>query len=257
MARATAVILGSGTSNGVPTPANGLSASFLADPRNHRTRCSLALLGPTGNVLVDCPPELRLQLLREDIHDLEAVLITHTHADHVMGMDDLRSFCLRYQAEIPVYTSPEYQEDIKRLFPYAFQEFPKGIWVPRFGLRDVEATMRLGGMEIETFWVEHGPVPVLGVKVGGFAYLTDVGHIPEEAWEKLQGLDTLVLDAVRYRPHPNHFHFDRAVEVALELRAGATYFTHLCDDYDHGKVEAGLPPAIRLAYDGLRVEIEL
>jgi phosphoribosyl 1,2-cyclic phosphate phosphodiesterase len=215
------------------------------------------LLGPEGNVLVDCPPEIRLQLLREGIGDLDAVLVTHTHADHVMGMDDLRSFCLRYQREIPVYTSREYQDDVRRLFPYAFQEFPKGIWVPRFGLRDVEPVMRLGGMDIETFWVEHGPVPVLGVRAGGFAYLTDVGHIPSDAWSKLQGLDVLVLDAVRYRPHPNHFHFEKAVEVARGLRARTTYFTHLCDDYDHGKVEAALPPGIRLAYDGLRVAVEL
>ena len=215
----------------------------------------MLLEGSTGNVLVDCGPEMRLQILREGVTDLEVVIVTHTHADHIMGMDDLRSFCLKYERAMPVYTSPQYQEDIKRVFAYAFSEFPDGIWVPRLDLRDVPPVLRLGGLEILTFWVEHGPWPVLGLRVNDFAYVTDVGHIPDAAWAMLQGLDTLILDAVRYRPHPNHFHYEKAVEVALELGAKKTFFTHLSDDYDHDKVNGELPDGIELAYDGLRISI--
>lgn len=250
-----AVVLGSGTSNGVPTPGRSYPESFLSNPKNHRTRPSLVLRGPTGNVLVDCAPELRLQLLREGIHDIEACLITHTHADHVMGMDDLRSFCLATGQPMPVYTSPEYQQDIRRIFSYAFLEYPPEIWVPRFDLLDVPSELSLGGMQIETFWVEHGPLPVLALRVGDFAYVTDVSHIPDDAMSRLRGLDCLILDAVRYRPHPNHLHYDRAIEVAQEIGARQTYFTHLSDDYDHDKVNSELPQGIELAYDGLTIYI--
>lgn len=251
----TAIVLGSGTSNGTPTLGKTYPAGYLSNPKNHRTRPALALIGPSGNVLVDCPPEVRLQLTREGVTDIEAVLVTHTHADHVMGMDDLRSLCIRDQRAIPVYTAPCYQEDIRRIFPYAFQDFPAGIWVPRFDLRDVPPVLHLGGMDIRTCWVDHGSLQVLAIRVNDFAYVTDVSHIPEPAWAMLQGLETLILDAVRLKPHPNHFHFDRSVEVARQLGAAQTYFTHLCDDYDHDATNAGLPSNIQLAFDGLRITV--
>ncbi|MCB0825303.1 MAG: MBL fold metallo-hydrolase [Armatimonadetes bacterium] len=251
----TAIILGSGTSNGVPTLGIEYPEEFLANPKNHRTRCSVLLQGPEGNVLVDCAPEMRIQMVRENILDIEAVLITHTHADHVMGMDDIRAFCLKYEKPIPVYTSPQYQEDIKRIFPYAFQQFPKGIWVPRMDLRDAPEWIEHGGMKIRTFWVEHGQIPCMGLRVNNFAYITDVSHIPADVMPLLEGLDVLVLDAVRLRPHPNHFHFEKSLEVAQEIGAKMTYFTHLCDDYDHDKTELTLPPQIRLAFDGLRIPL--
>lgn len=250
-----AVILGSGTSNGVPSLGRKYPAEFLADPRNHRTRCSLLLQGPSGNVLVDCAPEMRLQLLATGITELEAVIVSHTHADHVMGMDDLRSFSLATGEPVTVYTSPEYQKDIRRLFPYAFGEFPPGIFVPRFDLRDLPDRLRLGGLDIEVLWVRHGPWDVAAVRVNDFAYVTDVSEIPSPAWERLQGLETLVLDAVRHRPHPNHFHLERAIEVAQSLAPRTTYFTHLCDEFDHGPAEAALPPGIKLAYDGLVIPL--
>lgn len=239
----------------MPTLGKEYPDSFLANPKNHRTRCSILLQGPTGNVLVDCAPEMRLQLLREHVMDVEAVLITHTHADHIMGMDDLRSFCLKYEKAMPVYTSSQYQEDIKRVFPYAFQEFPKGIWVPRLDLQPVEPVMLLGGLDIRTFWVEHGPWPVLGMRVNDFAYVTDVSHIPEASWAQLTGLEVLILDAVRYRPHPNHFNLEQAIEVASSLNAKQTYFTHLSDDFDHDVVNATLPDRMELAFDGLRIPL--
>lgn len=252
---AEAVILGSGTSNGVPTLGVDYPPEFLDQPKNHRTRPSLLVHGPEGNLLVDCAPEMRLQLLREDVRHVEAVIITHTHADHIMGMDDLRSFCLRSKRDMPIYTLPRYQDDIRRVFNYAFLPFPDGVEVPRFDLRDAPEELELVGLTVKLRVVEHGPWPVLAVLIGKFAYVTDVKSISPSVLDELRGLDTLILDAVRYRPHPNHLHFDAAVELALELGARQTFFTHLSHDYDHDVVNATLPPGIALAYDGLRIPV--
>jgi phosphoribosyl 1,2-cyclic phosphate phosphodiesterase len=250
---AEVVILGSGTSNGVPVLGVDYPPKFLANPKNHRTRASILIAGPKGNVLVDCSPEMRLQLLREDVKRLEAVIVTHTHADHIMGMDDLRSFCIVQRQAMPIYTLKAYEEDIRRVFPYAFMSFGGGIEVPRFDMREIEPVLNLGGLEIQTFTVMHGLLPVIALRIGDLAYITDVSEIPDGAMEKLHGLDTLILDGVRYDPHPNHFHFDRAVEVALEINAKTTYLTHLSHDYDHDVTERDMPANIRLAYDGLRI----
>lgn len=252
---AEAVVLGSGTSNGVPMLGMAYPPEFLQNPKNHRTRCALLLKGPGGNVLVDCAPEMRLQLLGANVLELEAVIITHTHADHIMGMDDLRSFCIVQKRPMPVYTLPEHMPDIRRIYAYAFQDFPEGIEVPRFDLQPIPQTLEIVGLKIESMVVEHGTMPVIALRVGDFAYVTDVGGIPPEAEAKLQGLETLILDAVRYKPHPNHFHFDLAIEWAQKLGAKKTYFTHLSHDYDHDKVNAELPNGIELAYDGLRLAI--
>lgn len=249
------VVLGSGTSNGVPSPGRDYPQEFLANPKNHRTRTSILLCGPTGNVLVDCGPDFRQQVLRENILDIEACILTHTHADHVMGMDDLRSFCKRSGTAMPVYTAPRYQEDVKRIFGYAFEDAPSGVWLPRFDLHDAAPALRLGGLEIETFWVEHGDIPVLALRCEKFAYVTDVSRIPDEAMSHLHGLDDLILDAVRIRPHPNHFHLERAVEVAAKIGAKRTWFTHLSDDFDHDVTEAGLPTGMALCFDGLKIEL--
>ncbi len=227
---------------------------FLTNPRNHRYRSSIAVHGPEGNVLVDCAPEMRLQLVRAGIRTLEAVIVTHTHADHVMGMDDLRSLCIRQRAPMPVYTLPRYQEDIRRVYAYAFGEYPEGLFVPRFDLRDVRPTLRLAGLEIETMLVEHGKVPVVALRIGGFAYLTDCSRIPPEAESRLQGLDTLMIDAVRIAPHPNHFHLAASLEQIARLAPRRAFLTHLSHDYDAGSPPP-LPPDVELAYDGLRIEI--
>jgi phosphoribosyl 1,2-cyclic phosphate phosphodiesterase len=227
--------------------------AFLANPKNHRTRASILFQGPTGNLLVDCSPEMRIQLTRAEIYDLEAVLITHTHADHVMGMDDLRSLCIKTGEAVPVYSLPRYHDDIRRIYPYAFQEFPAGVFVPRFDLRPVAPVLEVGGMRVTTFEVIHGKIPVIGVRIGNLAYVTDVSDIPEAAWNCLQGLDTLILDAVRREPHPNHFHLDLAISVAQKLGPKRTILTHLGHDYDHDVTSAELPHGIELGFDGLRL----
>ena len=250
-----AVILGSGTSNGVPMLGVHYTPEFLANPKNHRFRSSLLLRGPGGDFLVDCTPEMRLQLLREGVYSVDSVLITHSHADHIMGMDDLRSFCLSQGRSIPVYTLPQYQEDIRRVFSYAFREYPSGIFVPKFDLRDVPESLDVVGLKIRFFLVKHGNIPVVGVRVNGFAYVTDVNQIPPEAESILQGLDVLVIDAVRKEPHPNHFHLDAALDKIEELQPRLAYLTHLGHDYDHDRSEAELPPGVRLAFDGLRISL--
>ncbi|MBS1716579.1 MAG: MBL fold metallo-hydrolase [Armatimonadetes bacterium] len=252
---AEVVVLGSGTSNGVPMVGMDYRPEFLANPKNHRSRAAIAVLGPTGNLLVDCPPELRLQLTCANIKRVEATLITHTHADHIMGMDDLRSICLLTGTAMPVYTTPQYQEDIRRVFNYAFREFPPGVDVPRFDLFTVEENLSVGGLEFRIFQVWHGKTPVLGLRVNNFAYITDVSEIPEDVYPLLEGLDTLILDAVRLRPHPNHFHYERALQEAEKIGAKMTYFTHLSHDYDHDVTEANMPPNVRLCYDGQRIQI--
>jgi len=250
-----AIVLGSGTSNGVPILGREYPPAFLANPKNHRMRSSLMLLGPTGNLLVDCTPELRLQVTREQIYNFDAVVITHAHADHIMGMDDLRSMCMKTGRPMPVYTLPQYEPDIRRTFPYAFGEVPAGLLVPRFDMRVMPEVLSVGGMEVHSFVVEHGKHAVIGLRVNDFAYITDVSAIPSLARQKLDGLDTLIIDAVRYRPHINHFHMEKAIEVAKEIGARQTFFTHLSDDYDHDKTNKELPASMELAYDRLRLQI--
>ena len=255
MAAGEAIILGSGTSNGVPMLGVHYPPEFLANPKNHRTRSSCLLKGPTGNFLIDCTPEMRIQLVREEIFSVEEILITHTHADHVMGMDDLRSFCMVEQRALNVYTLPRYQADIRRIFPYAFSEVPTGVFVPRFDLRDAPKVLESCGLTIRIFEVQHGQVPCLGIRVNDFAYITDVNFISDEVKLLLQNLDTLVIDAVRHEPHPNHFHFEATMATIADLNPKMAYLTHLSHEYDHNTFEVNLPANVRLAYDGLRITI--
>lgn len=228
---------------------------YLDNPKNHRSRSCLVVRGPSGNLLVDCPPELRLQCTGARITEIDAVIQTHSHADHIMGMDDLRSICIKTGRAIPVYTLPRYQEDIRRIYPYAFAEFPAGVFVPRFDLHDIRPEEELCGMRVQSFVVEHGQVPVIGIRIGGFAYITDVSRVPDDVWRLLEGLDTFIVGATRYREHPNHFTFEQALEAAAKVGAKQTYLTHLSADYDHDPVDAALPKGVNLAYDGLRVQV--
>ncbi len=226
------------------------------DPRNHRTRCSLLLQSPYANLLVDAPPELRLQLTRERIAQVDAVLITHAHADHIMGLDDLRRFNEVQGKPMPLFAQPGVLEDIKRIFRYAFvPPVQEGGGLPQYKLHPAPEVLRLPGMEVRVFEVLHGRLPVLGLRVGGFAYITDVSEIPKKAWEILQGVEILVLDATREAPHPSHFHREKAVAVAQALGARQTYLTHLSHDYDYEASRQILPPGIALCYDGLELQV--
>jgi phosphoribosyl 1,2-cyclic phosphate phosphodiesterase len=200
---------------------------------------------------------MRLQLLAAKVNKLDAVILSHAHADHIMGMDDLRPFSLHTGNAVVIYAWEEVEAAVRRIYPYAFEDFPPGIFVPRFDIRRLEAFHIFGDIEVEILPVMHGKMRVAGLKVGRFAYLNDVNYIPDVVWQKIQDLDTLVLDAVRRRPHPHHFNLEQALKVAEQLAPKRTILTHLSDDYDHDVDNALLPPGVELGYDGLEFEVKV
>jgi phosphoribosyl 1,2-cyclic phosphate phosphodiesterase len=213
---------------------------------------------PRGNLLVDTTPEMRIQLLRERITRVDAIAMTHHHADHLFGLDDARIFPKWIGGPVPIFCEQETEDCIKRVFSYAFREesahWPAG-FVPKIQFARIRPGERFEvlGQEILPIRLEHGPFRVVGFRVGNLAYCTDVNRIPEESWTYLEGLDTLILDALREKPHPTHFSLGEAIEVIERLKPKKTYFTHLSHECDHEAAEKALPETIRLAYDGLRL----
>jgi phosphoribosyl 1,2-cyclic phosphate phosphodiesterase len=195
-----------------------------------------------------------LAAIRHGLARVDAVLFTHSHADHIFGLDDLRTFNWLQRSEIPLYAEPPVLDDIRRAFNYIWRETQEGGGKPKLTLNAIEAgtPVNLGGAVVEPLRVFHGTLPILGFRIGGkVSYLTDVSEIPPETWARIENCDLLFLDAVRHKPHPTHFHLERAIEVAAALAARQTYFVHLSHDYDHAETDASLPERVRLAYDGL------
>ncbi len=252
------VFLGTGTSIGVPVIGCGCPTCASTDPRNNRLRCGLVLGLPGGNLLVDTPPDLRTQLLREKIGLVHATLFTHDHADHIFGLDDLRLFPYYLGHPMPVYCEDQVEARIRKSFDYAFaaeaQNYGGG--VPQIAFERITT----GPFEVLSQWMipirlEHGRFRVLGFRFGNVAYCTDTNGIPSESWALLEGLDVLVLDALRPKPHPTHFSLDEAVEVARKLKPKRTFFTHMSHELEHEATNAALPPGMQLAYDGLRIPL--
>jgi phosphoribosyl 1,2-cyclic phosphate phosphodiesterase len=253
------VFLGTGTSHGVPLVGCGCGTCTSTNPRNHRTRCAVVLGLPQGNLLIDTPPELRIQLLRERIGLIHAVLYTHAHADHLFGLDDLRIFPRYLGHRLPVYCQQQVEADIRRLFRYAFdpatEDFPAG-GVPKLEFRPIttEPFELLGGRAVPVRLL-HGRAVVLGFRFGDVAYCTDVKRIPPESVRLLSGLDVLILDCLRRKPHATHLSLDEAIHVARQLGPKQTLLTHLSHSLEHEATRQQLPPGIDLAYDGLRIPL--
>jgi phosphoribosyl 1,2-cyclic phosphate phosphodiesterase len=254
------VLLGTGTSVGVPMIGCGCPVCTSDNPRNRRTRCGVALGLPHGNLLIDTPPDLRQQLLRERIGVVHAVLYTHEHADHIFGLDDLRLMQFYLGGPVPMYCEPAVERRIRKSFDYAFQP-PDGKHrgaIPQLAMHPIDlAPFEVLGAEVTPIRLEHGvAAPVLGFRFGNVAYCTDCNAIPPASMERLAGLDLLVLDCLRRKPHATHFSLDEALEVASQLAPKRTLLTHLSHELEHDATSAELPPGVELAYDGLEVELK-
>jgi phosphoribosyl 1,2-cyclic phosphate phosphodiesterase len=255
--RGLMILLGTGTSVGVPTIGCGCPVCTSDDTHNKRTRCGAVLGLPEGNLLIDTPPDLRLQLLREDVGVGHAVVYTHEHADHLFGLDDLRLMPFFLGHPLPLFCEELVEQRIRKAFDYAFTDLPpthEGA-VPklvfhRIGLQPFDVL----GARVLPIRLDHGPrFRVLGFRVGNVAYCTDTNHIPAESWPLLEDLDVLILDGLRARPHATHFSLDEAVDVARQLRPARTLLTHVSHELDFEQTNAKLPAGIELAYDGQRI----
>ena len=247
------VILGSGTSTGVPMLSCACGTCLSPDPRDKRLRASALLRWPGTTVVIDTTPEFRLQMLRADARSLDAVLLTHNHADHVNGLDDLRQFTFGSKRRIPVYGYPQTMRWVRSHFDYVWEATQVGGGLPKIDLVAVTGPFSINGVRITPVPVQHGVLTVYGYRVGDVAYISDASAIPDDSMALLTGLDTLFLDAVRYRPHSTHFHVSTAVEQARIIGARQTYLTHLNHDLLHSRLEAELPDGVSPAYDGLGV----
>jgi phosphoribosyl 1,2-cyclic phosphate phosphodiesterase len=251
-----ATFLGTGTSIGVPVPTCNCQVCRSDDPRNRRLRPSVWLEWNEASVLIDSSPDLREQALRHSISRIDAVLFTHGHADHILGLDDLRLYNWKQRAPVPIYANAETLDAISRTFWYVFDEKPTESTRPSIERQMVGAPFRLLQREVIPVPLMHGDSAILGFRLGRFAYLTDVSRIPDSSYPLLHGLDVLVLSALREREHPNHFSLAQAVAEAKRIGARLTYFTHMSHEMHYGRVRAELPDGVDLAYDGLSFEVD-
>lgn len=252
------VFMGTGTSVGVPVIGCGCDVCQSSAPHNKRLRCSLLLGLPEGTLLVDTTPDMRTQLLREGVGIVHSTLYTHDHADHVFGLDDLRLFPYYLGHAMPIFCEEQVENRIRKSFDYAFaneaKHYAGGVPQIEFHRITTEPFDVLGARVIP-LRLEHGKFSVLGFRFGNVAYCTDTNRIPPESLAQLAGLDVLILDALRFKPHPTHFCLDEAVEVAKQLGAKQTYFTHMSHDLEHEATNRSLPAGMQLAYDGLRIPL--
>jgi phosphoribosyl 1,2-cyclic phosphate phosphodiesterase len=276
-------LLGTGTSHGVPMIGCDCDVCRSTDPRDKRSRPSIlieldgphvasgpyvasgfsrtgaqtesAFAAATRSILVDTSSDLRMQALTRDIRRVDAILFTHSHADHVFGLDEVRRFNKLQKAAIPCYADELTITDLRRTFAYIFDtNTPKGGGLPKITLTRIGGAFSLGGRDVIPIPLMHGARPILGYRIGPFAYLTDCNVIPDASWPLLEGVETLVIDALRERPHSTHFNVEQALAAAARIGAARTYFTHISHDLGHAATCARLPRGVELAYDGLILE---
>ena len=258
---AEVTLLGTGTSVGVPALGCDCAVCTSNNPKNNRTRCSLAIQTGEGTILIDTAPDMRTQLLREKIPLVHAVVYTHEHADHLFGLDDLRLFPFRLGAPVPLFCEASVEARIRKSYDYAFskREPTHPGATPQLEFETINDTdpFTVLDVEFQPLRLSHGPhFDVLGFRIGNFAYCTDTNFIPDSSLNILAGVETLVIDALRWKKHPTHFSVNEACQVARQIQPQRTFLTHICHDLEHDETNASLPPDIELAYDGLRFEIE-
>lgn len=252
----TVTFLGSGTSTGVPVVGCHCRVCTSDSVKNKRLRQSVKIETNGKVALIDTTPDLRLQLLRDPIPRLDFILFTHSHADHMMGLDDIRPFNFRQRESIQAFASPKTAKAVRRAFSYIWNESQMGGGKPQLDLHEVEEPFSHEGIDIVPIPVIHGDWTILGFRIGDFAYITDTNGIPDASMRLLEGVRILALDGLRPAPpHPTHYTIGEAVDCASRIGAEMTYLIHLTHDIDHEPFEATLPPTVRLAYDRLRLEI--
>jgi phosphoribosyl 1,2-cyclic phosphate phosphodiesterase len=248
--------LGTGTSHGVPVIACRCNVCTSTETKNQRTRPSIVVTFNDRNILVDTSPELRIQALRCGVERVDAILFTHSHADHLHGLDDVRAYTALQDTVIPCYGSPKTVERIRAVFHYAFKYQHLGVGIPQLELVQIQGDFQLFGVEVIPLNLQHGKTEVLGFRIGNFAYATDCNQIPPESMDLMRGLDLLVLDALRWSPpNPTHFTIPESLKIVEQLKSQRTYFVHMSHDVEHHDTNSRLPEGVELAYDGLVVEI--
>ncbi len=249
-------ILGAGSSAGTPVVGCYCQTCLSINPKNKRTRCSSLIKFESGeHILIDTSPDLRFQSLRESITRIDAVLYTHTHADHLHGIDDLRAFCQLHKIQIPIFGKKEALDHIALKFGYALSE-PKGFWeMPVLKAIPVQDPFQLFNENVIPIPVLHGRSEIYGYRIGNFAYLTDVSQIPDNSLKLLDGLEILFLDCLRLKEHPTHINLEQSLELANQINAKKTYLIHMTHDLEYESLKKELPDHIDVGYDGLKITI--
>ena len=249
------IILGCGTSTGVPVIGCKCNVCASKDAKNKRTRSSILITANNRNILIDTATDLRQQSLAHKIERIDAVLYTHPHADHIHGIDELRSFNMIQKRPIPCYGSEFTINRIRSMFNYIFAVEENDGWKPELETFLISAPFNLFGLLVQPINIYHGKMQALGFRIGKLAYITDCSQIPDDSKEELKNLDLLILGALRHKPHPTHFSIQEAVQIGAELKSKRVILTHLSHNLDYDETNKELPPGFELAYDGMEIEI--
>ena len=247
--------LGTGTSHGIPVVGCNCETCRSNNPKNKRMRSSIFIREKNTDILIDTSPEIRLQMLENDITNIDLVLFTHAHADHIMGFDDIRVINWLKGSSVPCYGNKDTMNKIKNIFDYIFDPLQMGGGIPQVTLNTIKKKFEFNNISITPLKVKHGKLDVFGYKINNMAYITDCSYIPKETFKKIQNIDLLIIDALRFEEHPTHMNLEEALEVVKKIKPKKTFFTHISHEMEHEKTNKMLPNNIELAYDGLNLEI--
>src|SRR5262249_44068538 len=250
------VFMGSGTSMGVPTVGCQCAVCLSDNPKNKRTRPSLLVNVGDRNLLIDTATDLRAQAIREGVRRIDAVLYTHSHADHILGLDDLRPFNFWQKQHIPCFGNEPTMQRICDMFGYVFTHPQPGVSMPRIEPHSISDRFEFDGITVQPLPILHGKWPIFGYRIGDLSYITDCSEIPDSTYDLLKGTRVLILGVLRYAPHPTHLHLEAALRIVERVQPERAFFTHISHDFDHERTNSELPDHVRLSYDGLQFEMD-